>query len=660
MSKTNSSNLTEFGGKGYSLIKLKELGVNVPEFFIITTKMFDQFLEFNNLKAEIKELFESDKFEEIKTLIGKSKFPSELEKFIFESFEKLNSKKVSVRSSAVVEDSKAQSCAGQFETFLNVTKSNLLESVKKCFASLYSVNTKLYIGDFSKLQLGIAVVVQKMINSEFSGVAFSTDYVLDNKDYMIIESVNDIGENFVSGKLTPEKFYVRKSNLSIDNFEKKSKLGESEIHKIAEDAQFIEKKYGMPMDIEWAVENKTVYILQARPIVSFLNDKVFQYTFSRPRNLFEICLYYLVYDNGFKKLSNNMFYLNPIIVFDKKVYREYSNTSNNNEDPFIFVKNSIKNKTISSEQVNKALKACENAKTMLSKFSNFKKIINDFVCYETLNNYSNFLIGDNVLRNFDSKGLDKTLKNALMESRDVFDKATELIIDYIKRYAKDYLKNDYEKQIQFLTLDEILNKQELTKKQLEERQSGFVYYKNKITYCSDQEQVDAWAKKNEFILNDVKKSKIVGNSIFGSVAYNGTVTGRAVLVFNENDFKKVKQNDIIISPMTTPSFSQVLDIVSAIVTDDGGTVCHAALLAREYKVPCIVGTKTATQFFKDGDIIEINTALSCVTKKTDWFWLLKNGLQNKNNDTNLIWTNRLQYDFFERRSVSRLKFHNSP
>ena len=104
-----------------------------------------------------------------------------------------------------------------------------------------------------------------------------------------------------------------------------------------------------------------------------------------------------------------------------------------------------------------------------------------------------------------------------------------------------------------------------------------------------------------YLENDVDDN----TELVGNIAYPGNVTGRVVLVFGEKDIKKYKENDIIVSPMTTPKFSNIISSCKAIITDEGGEVCHAAIVARELKIPCVVGCKRATKVLKDGDIVTI-------------------------------------------------------
>jgi len=92
----------------------------------------------------------------------------------------------------------------------------------------------------------------------------------------------------------------------------------------------------------------------------------------------------------------------------------------------------------------------------------------------------------------------------------------------------------------------------------------------------------------------------------GFSASKGNVTGKAIIINSISEIGKVKKGDILVTPMTTPYFTPLLDKVKAIITDEGGITCHAAIISREFKIPCIVGTKVATKIIKSGDKIYIN------------------------------------------------------
>lgn len=229
------------GGKGAALGELTNAGFSVPPGFVITT----------DAKNEIKE-------------------PE-----IFAAFQVLGAEKVSVRSSAVAEDSSSASWAGQLETYLNVTKENLMDSIKKCWQSINSDRVRSYIKDqnLSADQLKVAVVVQTMVKAQSAGVMFTVNPVSADKNEMMIESVLGLGESLVQGEVTPDNFIISKSKMEIiakdlQKIEDPS-VSDENIMKLVEIGKKIEEYYGRPQDIEWAIdqENK-IWILQSRPITT--------------------------------------------------------------------------------------------------------------------------------------------------------------------------------------------------------------------------------------------------------------------------------------------------------------------------------------------------------------------------------------------------------
>jgi phosphoenolpyruvate synthase/pyruvate phosphate dikinase len=100
----------------------------------------------------------------------------------------------------------------------------------------------------------------------------------------------------------------------------------------------------------------------------------------------------------------------------------------------------------------------------------------------------------------------------------------------------------------------------------------------------------------------------------GRIACKGKVTARAIIVFNTKDYKKIKEGDILVIPMTKPSIVPYLSGVTAIITDDGGALSHASIISREMKIPCIVGTEIATRVFKDGELLEVDADNGIVRK----------------------------------------------
>ncbi len=315
------------GGKGANLGEMFNSKIPVPPAFVITTKAYWHLIESAGIKEKIEEILESidvdetseltEKSKQIRELIINSEIPEDLKEEIIESYENLSVDKnimkiaskdalnilrhshskafVAVRSSATTEDLADSSFAGQQETYLNIKgDTNLLEAVKKVFASLFTARAIYYRKKrgFSKEKFSLSVIVQKMINSEKSGVVFSKNPIKNNNN-IVIEAVFGLGEGIVSGRIKPDKYEVsseleiidtkvtdkkiaitRNSNGENEQIkltqEKSSEqvLNTAQIKEVARLSIKIEELYQKPQDIEFAVENSEIYIVQSRPITT--------------------------------------------------------------------------------------------------------------------------------------------------------------------------------------------------------------------------------------------------------------------------------------------------------------------------------------------------------------------------------------------------------
>jgi len=294
------------GGKGASLGEMIQNKIPVPQGFIILASAFDRFMEKTDLNVEIEALLHKVNFKKvnsadrisnkIRDLISDVEFPKDIAKEIKKSFEKLGAKYVAVRSSATAEDSKNAAWAGQLESYLNTTEKKLLENVKKCWASIYTPRAIFYRFDkkLNGAKISVAVVVQKMIQSEISGICFTVHPVTKDYNQMIIEAGYGFGEAIVGGKITPDAYIVNKNskieildkNISeqtmmivgdrhgikeisvLKSNQNKQKLSDKQILELSKICVNIEKHYKKPQDIEWVFEKGKFYIVQSRPITT--------------------------------------------------------------------------------------------------------------------------------------------------------------------------------------------------------------------------------------------------------------------------------------------------------------------------------------------------------------------------------------------------------
>ncbi len=292
------------GGKGASLGEMTRSGVPVPDGYVVLSNAFGRFFEENDVGAEIdaildklnhKEMESVERAsEEIRALILAAPMPSEIGVEIMADFEKLGCTLVAVRSSATSEDASTAAWAGQLETYLNTTKAKLLQRVKLCWASLFTPRAIFYRFEkgLRNTRISVAVVVQEMVQSKVSGVAFSVHPVTQDRNQLVIEAAYGLGEAIVSGRVTPDTYVVRKDTREIIerhlntqaralvmgrgggtrwtglNGKSRRKLSDTEILALSDLVIKIERHYGFPCDIEWAGEGRKFYITQSRPITT--------------------------------------------------------------------------------------------------------------------------------------------------------------------------------------------------------------------------------------------------------------------------------------------------------------------------------------------------------------------------------------------------------
>lgn len=293
------------GGKGASLGEMTKAGISMSDGFVILSNVFEKFLEETDLNVEIDSILHSVNIKEIHTienasekirdLILKTKMPKDIGQEIKKEFKKLNAEFVAVRSSATAEDSSSATWAGQLDSFLNTTGKTLLKNVQKCWASLFTPRAIFYRFEKSlhNSKISVAVVVQKMVASEVSGITFSVHPVTQDHNQLIIEAGYGLGEAIVSGQITPDSYVIEKNprriidkNISVQErgiYRKQKsggnewqnipqekgqqqKLTDEQILELSELILKIENHYGFPVDIEWAYENNKFYITQSRPI----------------------------------------------------------------------------------------------------------------------------------------------------------------------------------------------------------------------------------------------------------------------------------------------------------------------------------------------------------------------------------------------------------
>ncbi len=316
LEEVGKEDLSIVGGKGASLGEMINIGVPVPGGFAVTAQTFRDFINgsgiagklFDALKVDVNDQSQLLKAEEnAKRLIMDARVPEDIERAIKSRYEEACRREgkevfVAVRSSATAEDLPDASFAGQQETYLNMRGTDeVFNAVRKCWASLYGARAIFYRVEkgFEHDKVNLSAIIQKMVDSEKSGVMFSSQ-PSTGEPLVVIEGAWGLGEAVVSGSVSPDNYiadratkkilstYIATKEIMINRDPKTNKtvtipvppdkknakvLTDDEVIQLAKYAEILEKHYGIPQDIEWGVEKSKIYILQSRPITTIAKSE---------------------------------------------------------------------------------------------------------------------------------------------------------------------------------------------------------------------------------------------------------------------------------------------------------------------------------------------------------------------------------------------------
>ncbi|MFY4816368.1 PEP/pyruvate-binding domain-containing protein, partial [Haloarcula sp. AONF1] len=301
------------GGKAASLGELIGAGLPVPPGFAVTAGTYRTFIEEAGIDDELFDAVDVDPEDSAalreaearaEELILDTPFPEEVREEILEQYRAMaedgEEAFVAVRSSATAEDLPDSSFAGQQETFLNVREDDLLRRVKECWASLFTQRAIYYRQQrgFPHSEVDIAVVVQRMVDADKSGVMF-TSHPSTGEPQVTIEAAWGLGEAVVSGTVSPDNYVYDRERGEVDEVTVADKkvemvkdeetgetvqldvdedrrnervLSDADIGDLVELGELVEDHYGAPQDVEWAIYDGEIYMLQSRPITTIQED----------------------------------------------------------------------------------------------------------------------------------------------------------------------------------------------------------------------------------------------------------------------------------------------------------------------------------------------------------------------------------------------------
>ena len=668
ITELNKNNTDIAGGKGASLGEMTQANIPVPEGFVLLSNAFERFLEETDLLADIDTILHSVKKQEMHTvehasekiqqLILNAKMPADIAADIQKYFDQLGASYVAVRSSATAEDSVSAAWAGQLESYLNTTADSLLKNVQSCWASLFTPRAIFYRfeKDLHTTKISVAVVVQKMVESEVSGIAFSVHPITEDKNQLIIEAGYGLGEAIVTGQITPDSYVVEKEpRRVIDtnvNTQKRALyraqnggnewrdipepeasaqvLTNEQILELAELVIKIEKHYGFPCDIEWAFEKDKFYIVQSRPITTLTVGK-------------EV----IGAENPFGNLDQwqRLFRVQGLRFLIDDIWMEHYKTLGaltviNNDEYTSYLPHKMIERTLADgtdllsnaeqfegyeTEFRAYMKKVETYATSLDFSSASKEeiahLLNEIARLFYYYSKTEFFSTDGAYKLFEEtkdKGLEKRLERMGQIKNDgrSFLNSTFFGSDAVLPKLLNAFEQRFrvpERTLQQYSREELLglfDDKKVVNDEIERRNDAF-YIFSRDGKLIIKTGADAKKDIQAFVGEATREHS---ETITGTSAHTGKARGAARIIragydnFDtlHNLMDAMEKGDILIAETTSPELMPACQKAGGIVTDQGGMLSHAAIVSRELNIPCIVGTSNATEVIKDGDIVEVD------------------------------------------------------
>lgn len=619
-----------FGGKATNLSRMIRNSLPVPSGFAVGLDAFD-------LKGNLKKGLD----EVIINLLD-------------------SSKKYAVRSSATSEDSDNASWAGQFESFLDIDPDEVPNKVVECHnsakarARAYAQN----MADDSGFK--VAVVIQEMVNPEYAGVLFTKD-PLTGENKFVTEYVKGIGEELVSGRADPIKISWKPGDKVDAPFD---------INQLTDLAEKVESAFESPQDIEWAWADNTMWLVQTRPITTIQTNAVnydlgevadlFYWGPSRAEPMY-MSDFMAAVEKLFAEMDADLKLPNPpsnLVLFDKgrmvwlsnassffswceKTFEIYEKLAQLDKDISNWKRHAEKLHVLNGAELNEELVSAWYY-TELAEFSLYgaeaalAKRLDRFDSQAKQDIWTAFTVPDKptFLSEIDKElaenkdpaamakkypwiqdgyfGLSDDVEDYFQERLKIVGSDTAKIVDNVLKRQELITRLELSKnEVESLTLARklaefmddrkawMMQTRRLLKESIGNIKHGWFFAKGEVSLLDKNKTHELWQRYVDF--------KASTNVVSGAVASNGGkhfVNGEVVVVENPTD--SVPEGKILVVPSTSPSYVPLMRKAKALVTDHGGMMSHAAIVAREFNLPCIVGTKQATKVLNDGDKVVLD------------------------------------------------------
>lgn len=658
LGKIDISDTALYGGKALVLEKLSKNGLRIPAGIVLSTDLYRTYIRetgidtFLLLNVEQKAV-DSMRWEEVWDLAQRIRLkflrtaiPSSLKAAILEELDVFKGIPVVVRSSSPSEDSSSTSFAGLHESIVDVTgPEQILTAVKDVWSSLWSDRALIYAREMNlnPADSAMAVVIQRLISGSCSGVLFTESPV--DRHQMLVEAVEGLNEKLVSGNAEPDRYTIsHKDGVTVKTAyasEKGQRLPNPPLKELYRTGVELERLLGTPQDIEWTIAGDELYILQARPITTreqadtplWQREDKREWYKSLRKNLSELkALKEKIENEFFNELDQLSSRLSAVRLkelddlelrkeIDKRdellsawekeyweicipfahgvrMFGEIYNKVLNPENPFEFV----------DLLINQNLKSIERNRKLAALAGKLRGHGSDSVIFKRdlarfMKDYGQSSFFDGLL--FEDRG-------AFMEFLGAFSEKGSLSQDYsaVPQQEKAYLAKMEEagREDGSLLLD--LGRISYKLRDDDNIQLGKLrgeLYRAKAELLTRNPERQREREKSDSAVPEVFEGfRFAQRQVTGACASPGFVKGPARVIKGRDDLFKTRKGEIIVCDSIDPNITFIIPLAAGIVERRGGMLVHGAIIAREYRIPCITGVPDAVEIIRNGDYLTLD------------------------------------------------------
>ncbi len=642
-------NLVNMGGKGYSLFNLKK-SLNVPTFFVVPKDVFKKHLKQSPelYKMVLDNNLDAKKRKIIREKILNTKIDKDILYDLKDKIKKLKlGNDLIVRSSFSKEDSREKSYAGIFNSY-RTNKNNLEKNIKLVWMSLFEDRLSSY--NNKKIDpFGMAVVVQKFIKGEYSGVIF---YQKNNIPEIYIEYSKESYSSVVDGTITPSFAFKITEEKEVDFYYSNNENEENRawLNKTSDTLlPYFEKNKKTSADMEFTVKNGEIYYLQERPLGKNVQLEGSQFYFDRNHrwNYHTEDFSQKEIDSIFRKIGLNSFLKfnikNNNIFLETGTFVVFIEEINKRAKDPVFVENFIK---YFSELKAKEWEKSERDNLDLLgaikvlKKNRFKISIVDFIHTQIRLALLSYLEKKyNLKKSFENLSLlsppvsfaveklltqsDEHQEDTRISERADLKKIKKKVLQNEQKIISELEKMKPSKRKYFLVYKKLVWLRDFV--DYYHDKSEINYFKNIVVLLDknnfkklsnnnlsritllDKKTLHSFLKNKELTIFKSKKPKLIKQKISfplqGVVASPGDFSGIVKIIKGPQDIKKISKKNILVAKYTKPSLVEAMAIAKGIITECGGLASHAAIVSREFAKPCVVSVVGCFSSLKDGDKI---------------------------------------------------------